>query len=198
VLVRTPCYYKAQMSADVFVRHFTAVADASPVPVVLYNVPVFTGVNLPASAVTRLAEHPNIVGVKDSGGDVAFLADLLAQTPDDFVVLAGAAPSLYPALCAGVHGAIVAVAGVVPELCVRLFTLVRDGRHDEAREVQRHLTPLARSVTSVYGVGGLKAALTLAGYPSGEPRPPLPSAPESAFDVIRGQFAALQQIEMSV
>lgn len=197
-LVRTPSYYKPQMNADVFVRHYRAVADASPIPILLYNVTAFTGVNLPPAAVTRLADHPNIAGVKESGGDLAQIADLITQTPDEFIVLAGSAPTLYPALCLGIDGAIVAVACVVPDACVRLFTLVREGRHDEARELQRRLTPLARSVTSIYGIGGLKAALDLAGYPSGDPRLPLPRVPDSALDILRAQLAAVQQIELTV
>jgi 4-hydroxy-2-oxoglutarate aldolase len=197
-LVRTPSYYKSQMTTDVFVRHFTAVADASPIPILLYNVTVFTGVNLLPAAVTRLADHPNIVGVKESGGDLAQIGDLIAQTPDDFIVLVGSAPTLYASFCVGADGAIVAAACVVPDACVRLQTLVREGRHAEARELQVRLTPLARSVTSVYGLGGLKAALRLAGYPSGDPRPPIPPAPESAVDIIRAQLAAIQQIEITV
>src|SRR5215467_10991570 len=99
VLVRTPGFYKAQMNVDVFVRHYTAVADASPVPVLLYNFTAVTGVNLLPAAVARLATHPNIVGMKESGGDVAQVADLVSLTPDDFIVLAGAAATLYPMMC---------------------------------------------------------------------------------------------------
>src|SRR5258706_693327 len=114
VLVRTPGFFKAQMTNDAFVRHYTAVADASPVPVLLYNFTALTGVNLLPAAVSRLAAHPNIAGMKESGGDVAQIADLVSGTPDDFIVLAGTALNFYPALCVGATGGILALACVLP------------------------------------------------------------------------------------
>jgi len=191
VLVRTPAYYKSQMTADVFVRHYTAVADAAPVPVLLYDAPAFTGLTLPVAAVTRLADHPNIIGLKESAPDIGLVADFVANTPGDFQVLVGSAPTLYASLCVGAIGGIVAIACVVPDLCVRLLTLVQEGRHAEALILQQQLTPLARSVTSVYGIAGLKAALDLAGYAGGIPRSPLGPASAQATDVIRTQLAAL-------
>src|SRR5262245_33858428 len=118
VLVRTPAFFKTQMTSEAFVRHYTAVADASPVPVLLYNFTALTGVNLLPAAVARLATHPNIVGMKESGGDVAQIADLVAGTPDDFAVLAGTTSTCYAAICVGAVGAILAPACVVPEACV--------------------------------------------------------------------------------
>ena len=112
VLVRTPCYFKNQMTTDLFVRHFTAVADASPVPVLPYNVPGFTGVKLAAEAVATLASHPNIPGVKDSSADLTQIADLVAMTPAGFNVMVGSAPTLYASLCVGATAGIVAVACV--------------------------------------------------------------------------------------
>src|SRR5437899_4775204 len=136
VLVRTPGFFKTQMTTDAFVRHYTAVADASPVPVLLYNFTALTGVNLLPAAVARLATHPNIVGMKESGGDVAQIADLVSGTPDDFNVLAGTTATFYPALCVGAVGGILAVACVAPDDCVRLFALAKAGRHDAARALQ--------------------------------------------------------------
>ena len=115
VLVRTPCYFKNQMTTDLFVRHFTAVADASPVPVLPYNVPGLTGVKMAAEAVARLSSHPNIPGVKDSSADLTQIADLVALTPPDFKVLVGSAPTLYASLCVGAIGGIVAAACVIPD-----------------------------------------------------------------------------------
>jgi 4-hydroxy-2-oxoglutarate aldolase len=192
VLVGTPCYFKSQMNTDVFVRHFTAVADASPVPVLLYNVSAFTGVNLLPAAVVRLAEHPNIIGAKESNPDLAQVADLVALTPPDFQILVGSAPTLYASLCVGAIGGIVAVACVVPDLVVRLYTLVQDGRDEEALALQRKITPLARSVTATYGIGGLKAACEMVGHICGSPRLPLSPASPQAVEIIRGQLAALQ------
>lgn len=191
VLVRTPSFFKPQMTSDAFVRHYTEVADASPVPVLLYNVTLYTGVNLVPEAVERLASHPNIAGIKESGGDIGQIAEYVARTPDGFTVLAGSATTLFHALCAGCDGAIVAVAALVPDHCVRIWTLVREGRIDEAREVQRRLIPIARSVGTGYGVPGLKAALDLMGFAGGPPRAPLRPLPSHAVDMIRAQLDAL-------
>ena len=191
VLVRTPSFFKAQMSAEIFVRHYTEVADASPIPVLLYNVTMFTGVTLQVEAVERLAAHPNIVGMKESGGDISYISELVTRTPDDFTVLAGSATTFFHALCAGCDGAILALAALLPDACVRLQALVRDDRLAEARALQHWITPLARSVGGTYGVAGLKAALDLTGYNGGVPRPPLRPAPPHVVDTINGQLVSL-------
>ena len=190
-LVRTPSFFKPQMTSDAFVRHFTEVADASPVPVLLYNVTLYTGVNLLPDAVERLAVHPNIVGIKESGSDIGQIAEYVARTPDDFTVLAGSATTLVHALCAGCDGAILALASLAPAECVSMATLVREKRLDEATALQRRLMPLARSVGTTYGVPGLKAALELKGYAGGPPRPPLRPVSSEVVDIIRRQLDAL-------
>ncbi len=194
VLVRTPGYYKSQMTADAFIRHYTALADASPAPVLLYDAPPFTGVTLQVAAVTRLAAHPNIIGMKETAPDVGLVSEFVANTPSDFQVLVGSAPTLYASLCVGAVGGIVAAACVVPDLFVRLLTLVQDGQHEAALTLQRQLTPLARSVTAGYSIGGLKAALDLAGFVGGRPRSPLAPAPPEAVETMRAQLAALQAL----
>ena len=191
VLVRTPSFFKSQMSADVFVRHYTEVADASPVPVLLYNVTMFTGVTMQVEAVERLAVHPNIVGMKESGSDIGYISELIARTPDNFTLLAGSATTYFHALCAGCDGGILALAALLPDACVRMQTLVREQRLAEARVLQHWVTPLARSVGSTYGVAGLKAALDLAGYRGGLPRPPMRKAPSLVIETISDQLAAL-------
>ena len=191
VLIRTPSFFKPQMTTDAFVRHFSEVADASPVPVLLYNVTLYTGVNLLPDAVERLAAHPNIVGIKESGSDVGQMAEYVARTPDDFTVLAGSATTLVHAFCAGCDGAILALASLVPDECVRMMTLVAEQRLVEARALQRRLMPLARAVGSTYGVPGLKAALELIGYVGGSPRPPLRPVSSEIVDIIRAQIVAL-------
>ncbi|MGH9789140.1 MAG: dihydrodipicolinate synthase family protein, partial [Candidatus Acidiferrales bacterium] len=115
-LVRTPAYFKPQMTAAALERHFCAVADASPIPVLIYSVPQFTGLKVEAPLVARLAEHPNIAGLKESSGDVKLIAEILALVPADFQVLVGSASTLYPSLSLGAHGAILAVACALPEL----------------------------------------------------------------------------------
>jgi 4-hydroxy-2-oxoglutarate aldolase len=194
-LVRTPSFFKPQMTTEAFVRHFTEVADASPVPVLLYNVTLYTGVNLLPDAVERLAVHPNIVGMKESGSDIGQIAEYVARTPDDFTVLAGSATTLVHALCAGCDGAILALASLAPVECVLMATLVREKRLDEANALQRRLMPLARSVGTTYGVPGLKAALELSGYAGGPPRPPLRPVSSEVVDTIRRQLTALRSVE---
>jgi 4-hydroxy-2-oxoglutarate aldolase len=194
VLVRTPGFFKSQMTNDVFVRHYTAVADASPVPVLLYNFTAVTGVNLLPAAVARLATHPNIIGMKESGGDVAQVADLVSQTPDDFTVLAGAAATLYPMMCVGAAGGILALAGALPAPCMHLFELTKSGRHDKAIALQRQLVPVARLLGATHGVPGLKAALNLLGYDVGVPRPPLQPLPESIIPALRDALAQFEEI----
>jgi len=194
-LVRTPSFFKPQMTTEAFVRHFTEVADASPVPVLLYNVTLYTGVNLLPDAVERLAVHPNIVGMKESGSDIGQIAEYVARTPDDFTVLAGSATTLVHALCAGCDGAILALASLAPAECVFMTTLVREKRLDEANALQRRLMPLARSLGTGYGVPGLKAALELSGYAGGPPRPPLRPVSSEVVDIIRRQLTALRSAE---
>jgi 4-hydroxy-2-oxoglutarate aldolase len=191
VLVRTPSFFKSQMTSDVFVRHYSDVADASPVPVLLYNVTMFTGVTLPSDAVGRLALHPNIAGMKESGSDLGLISEYIGCTPDDFTVLAGSATTLFHSLCAGCDGAILALAALVPDACVRMRELVREGSLDAARRLQRELMPIARSVGSAFGVAGLKAALDLIGFAGGAPRPPLQPVAPNVVDRIRGEIEAL-------
>jgi 4-hydroxy-2-oxoglutarate aldolase len=191
VLVRTPSFYKGQMTTDAFVRHYTQVADQSPVPVLLYNVTMYTGVNLLPEAVATLSRHPNIVGMKETNSEMVQFGEHLARVEDGFTVLAGSAATYYSALALGAHGAVLAVAGVAPRMCVDIFNAVRDGRYQDARRLHRDLAPLARSVGAQFGVPGLKAALTLCGYDGGAPRPPLQPVPSSVVDQIRDQLAAL-------
>jgi dihydrodipicolinate synthase/N-acetylneuraminate lyase len=194
VLVRTPGFFKSQMTSDAFERHYTAVADASPVPVLLYNFTALTGVDLLPAAVTRLASHPNIVGMKESGGDVARIADLVNGTPDGFAVLAGSTTTFYAALCVGAAGGILAPACAAPDAVMRLYKLTRAGNHAEAAALQRRLLPLSRLLGPTYGVPGLKATLNLLGYDVGVPRPPLARVPDAAIAPLREALAEFEEI----
>src|SRR5256885_4363203 len=194
VLVRTPGFFKSQMTNDVFVRHYTAGADASPVPGLLYNFTALTGVNLLPAAVARLATHPHIIGMKESGGDMATVADLVSLTPKRFNVLAGSAPTFYAALCVGATGGILALGCAAPDACVQLFELTRAGRHEEAIALQRRLVPLARLLGGTHGVPGLKAALNLLGYDVGVPRPPLAPLADSVLPTLREELAHFEEI----
>ena len=197
VLVRTPSFFKNVMTSDVFVGHYTAVADAAPVPVLLYNVTIYTGVNMHPDAVARLAEHPNIVGIKESGGDMAQVADYVSRTSSEFSVLAGSATTVFAALCLGASGAVLALSAVVPDLCVELYELVQQRRFDEARALQQRLMPLARLLGSLHGVPGLKHALDQVGFRGGPVRAPLAPLPAEAGRQILHQLAALGAVARS-
>ena len=186
VLVRTPGFFKSQMTTDVFIRHYMAVADASPVPVLLYNFTAVTGVNLLPAAVAQIAVHKNVAGMKESGGDITQITEVIANTPNGFQMLAGTLGTFYAALCVGCIGGILAPACVVAEPCARLYELTRQGRHEEAQRLQKQLLPIAKLLGGGgYGVAGLKAALSVIGYDVGFPRPPLIPAPPAAFEAVR-------------
>jgi 4-hydroxy-2-oxoglutarate aldolase len=193
VLVRTPGFFKSQMTGDAFMRYYTAVADASPVPVLLYNFTALTGVNLLPATVAHLARHENIIGMKESGSDISQIADLVTSTPEAFSVLAGSGSSFFPALCAGASGGILALAALLPEPCVRLFELTRNKQYDAARELQQRLMPIAR-LSSTYSVPGLKAALNIVGCDVGRPRPPLVPVPETAVTALREALARFEEV----
>ena len=184
-LVLTPHFYRSRMSEEALRRHFTAVADASPVPIYLYSVPAFTGLAWPPGLAASLAGHPRIAGMKESSGDVGLLGRIVASVPTDFEVACGNAPVLYPALCAGATGGILAVANCAPRLVVALHDAFVAGDHARARLLQEVLTPLAVAVTSTWGVAGLKAALDLAGLRGGAVRAPLLPVPAAAREEVR-------------
>src|SRR5258708_403155 len=134
-LVKTPHYYKPAYKPEVLIAHFRRVADESPIPVMLYSIPQFTGIALGAAEAAALAEHPNIIGIKVSSGNVQGVAEIVAATPPAFQILVGSAASVYPSMTIGARGAILALACALPEKCVALFELVRQGPHQKAREI---------------------------------------------------------------
>ncbi len=172
-LVITPYFYKGSMDAEALERFFTEVADASPIPVLVYNVPQNTGVVISPRSLGVLSGHPNIVGVKDSSGNLSALGDTLRRVPEGFAVLVGNAGILYPALALGAVGGILAVACVLPEVCTRLRAAVLAGDHEEARRLHQLQAPIAHKVTAEHGIAGLKTALELLGLTGGDPRRPL-------------------------
>ena len=190
-LVRTPSYYKGQMSDEVLERHYFTVADASPVPVLIYSVPQFTGLPVSGSLVDRLAGHPNIIGIKESSGVMTLLADILRRTPEDFQVLVGSATTFYPSLTLGAWGGILAVACALPELCVELYKSATAGDNERARRLQEQLHEPTVAVTSRFGIAGLKHALDRLGYAGGVPRPPLQPVDGKAEAEIERIFQAV-------
>ena len=172
-LVLTPNYYKSQMTVDALRRHFEAVADASPIPVLLYSVPAFTGLTFQPALATALSGHPRIGGMKESSGDLSLLGRIIAGVPPSFAVACGSAPVLYPALCIGANAGIVAVSCCAPAVAVALYRAFVEGDHGRARRLQDVVTPLGLAITVTYGVAGLKAAIDLAGLHGGHVRAPL-------------------------
>jgi 4-hydroxy-2-oxoglutarate aldolase len=172
-LIVTPSYFKGSMKPQILHDHFAAVADSSRIGILLYNVTQFTGINMEPELVAKLSEHPNILGIKDSTGNIGQLSEIIHLSRKGFAVFVGSAPVFYPALCVGATGGILAVANAAPNECVEIYDLFHEKKFDQARELQYRLTPFAKGVTTQYGIGGLKLGMDLAGYFGGEPRPPL-------------------------
>ena len=173
-LVLPPFYFKGRMNNAALLAHFRAVADHSPLPVVIYNMPESAaGIDLDAATICALAVHPNIIGVKDSAGNMAKLAQIGGQAPTRFRVFAGSAGYLLPALSVGVVGAVAALANIFPREVCRLQQLFALGQFEEARLLQARLAPANSAVTTTYSVPGLKAGLELLFGYGGRPRSPL-------------------------
>ena len=177
LLILTPGYYRSRMNSALLVPHFRAVADGVKRPVIIYNIPQFTGVRMEPSALAALSRHPNIVGLKESSGDLKYLRAILRAVKQggrpDFRILTGSALILLDALRAGAAGGVLSQANFAPELCVSLYQAFLQGRMKAAQELQQRLVPLAQEISIPFGVSGIKAALDLCGYSGGAPRLPL-------------------------
>jgi len=194
VLVITPYFYRPAITQETLVNYYTAVADAAPVPVLLYSMPPLTGIKIEPETVARLSEHPNIIGVKDSSNDVAGFRRTVELCPSDFAVMTGNGTVLLDALRAGATGGILAVGCVVPEICVEIFRAFTAGELERSQRLETELTPIASAVTTKYGIGGLKAALDLAGYRGGAVRAPLRAPDEAARVEIKALFDRIYKI----
>jgi 4-hydroxy-2-oxoglutarate aldolase len=171
-LVLPPYFYKPSLTPDVLVAHYRAVADASPIPLLVYNVPAFTGIDFAPATLLTMAEHPRIIGVKDSSASVVKIASLLAARPD-FQVFAGTGSALLPFLSIGAVGGIMALANFAAVPLRKLMEAFQAGRIAEARQIQLALAEINSAVTSRFGVSGLKYAMDKAGFYGGPPRRPL-------------------------
>jgi 4-hydroxy-2-oxoglutarate aldolase len=179
-LVRPPSYFKSKMTREALKNHFLAVAEASRLPILIYNMPQNTGISLEPRLVVDLAPHPNVAGLKESSGSLAFLSEVIADVPDRFHYFLGAGSVVYPGLEMGACGAILAVANAAPELCASIFGLFKAGKKDEARKLQTALAPLNKALTETYGIAGLKYAQDLRDYHGGRTRLPLLPVEEPA------------------
>jgi 4-hydroxy-2-oxoglutarate aldolase len=178
-LVINPHYYKNRLDRDALIRYYTNVADKSPVPIILYNMPACTGLDLDAPAVVALAGHDNVIGMKDSSGNLSKMAQILATIQGGFQMLAGSAGFLLPALSLGAVGGVAALANIAPGLCIQLQEAFLHGELQRAADLQVRIVGLNNMVTREGGVPALKAAMDLLGLAGGAPRPPLlPADPQ--------------------
>ncbi len=183
-LVATPHYYSNQMTENALMKHFTFIAEHSPIPIILYNVPKFTHITLAPDLVSSLSEHPNIIGIKDSSGNIHLLSEFLNQVGKHFDVLVGTAGVWFAGLTLGCTGGILALANITPENCVKVFELFKKNEYEKARTLQLKMIPVNKIITTIYGIGGLKAAMDMLGYFGGDPRPPLlPPSEKEKFEI---------------
>lgn len=180
VLVVTPYFYKSSMTQDALARHFNEVADHAPVPVLIYNVPQNTGVVIESATIAALAAHQNIIGVKDSSGNMGAIAETVRLAPVGFAAMVGNGSIVYPALAMGATGAVLGVACAAPRACAEMYEAAKAGDHARASDLQHRIAPLSQIVTAGLGVPGLKAAMDMLGLAGGAPRGPL--IPVSASD----------------
>ena len=173
VMVLNPSYYKGQMSEAALVVHYHAVADASDVPVIIYNMPANTGLDMTAAGITAIADHPNIIGLKDSGGNLAKMAGIIHNAKKGFQVLAGSAGFLLPALSIGAVGGILALANIAPKKCLDIYSSFAESKMDHAQKLQQEIISLNAAVTRNWGVPALKAAMDHIGMYGGPCRKPL-------------------------
>ena len=172
-LLLTPFYYKAKMSEHAIIHHFLSIAEHSDIPIMLYNVTKFTGINVSSRVVTEVSAHPNIIGMKDSSGNIGQLIHFQKAAMNDFQVLTGTASIWYPALSLGVEAAVMALANCAPKECVQIQEWYEAGRLEEAKALYRRMVPLNSAVTGTFGIAGLKYICELAGFRSGAVRSPL-------------------------
>lgn len=184
-LIITPHFFKNGMTNKAFINYYTAVADESNIPIIIYNVTKFTGVNILTDTVAQLAEHPNITGIKNSTTNVEDLAETIKAVPKDFTVLAGTGSVLLPALAEGAKGGVLALANITPGECIKIYNYFKVKKLKEAKEIQEELIPVNKAITATFGVAGLKAAMDMLGYYGGPPRKPLESLDEVSISELK-------------
>ncbi len=184
-LVLTPSYYVDQMTDEALIEHFTFLADRSPIPILIYNVPKYTHINVSVEVVRRLSCHPNIAGMKDSRGDMAQIEMFVKNASHGFKVIVGSASVWYPSMRLGVTAGIVALSNFAGNQCAKIQSLFDAGEMQKAEALHNKILPVNTAVTATYGVAGLKYAATLAGYEGGHVRRPLRQLGEESKRAIR-------------
>ena len=192
-LVKTPYYFKHMFSNPATqMLFFRTVADQSKIPVIIYNFPQCTGIDLAADAVVELSHHPNIIGIKESSGNMEKLMQMIRESKPGFQVLTGSAPTLEPSFIVGAHGAIVAFANAAPYACISIWEAHRTREQEAALDWQKRIGRPAMLVTSKHGIPGLKYAMDLMGFYGGPPRLPLTPPSDAAKKEISEAFADLR------
>jgi len=172
-LVLTPFYYIDQMGDETLIAYFKDVADHSDIPILIYNVPRFTHVNVSVNVVRTLSGYPNIAGMKDSTGNIEQLAAFKKAVDGSFNLIVGTASALFPALKLGIRCGILALSNCLPNQCARIQTHFESGNMNDAEEIHKKIVPVNTMVAVAHGVPGLKYASTLMGYEGGFVRNPL-------------------------
>lgn len=172
-LVKPPHYYKSKMTQEAIKKFYLAVADAAQIPVIIYNIPQNVIISIEPQTVIELAQHPSIVAIKDSSGNLINLIEAKPHMPDNFSFLIGHGSVLLPGLIMGASGAILAIASAIPSVCVKLYSLYREGKDEEARRLQFELAPLNKALTQTLGIPAIKYALDRLGFYGGPVRSPL-------------------------
>jgi 4-hydroxy-2-oxoglutarate aldolase len=190
VLVISPHYFLKRMSESALLAHFRAVADASPLPVLLYNMPAYSHIVLSPAFVHEMAQHGNVIGMKDSAGNIPVLQQYLEAQNEQFKVLTGSGGTVVPALAAGASGAILAIALYAGPAVRKMLDLFRAGDRDAAASLQGTLTPLAMDIAGAMGPAGIKAAMDLVGLSGGPTRSPLLPVSAEELETIRTRLAA--------
>jgi len=183
-LVVTPFYFKRQMDAQNLEIYYREVAEKAKIPILMYNVPKFTGLDLPKEVTLSLAEHQNIAGLKESSGSMALVTELLKACPADFTILQGSGSVLFPSLMLGAKGGILALSNMAPAETVEIFERFRAGELAKAKEIQMRLITLNEMIVNTHGVPGIKYAMDLLGFFGGDPRPPLQPVDKRVRDSI--------------
>ncbi len=172
-LIISPFFFKSEMKHRTFLNYFTKVAESVMIPVIIYNVPKFTNVNIETETIIELSSHPNIVALKDSTEISSRISEIAANVHTGFKLIVGTASVLYPGLSAGANAGILALANIAPDQCLQIYKYYRENNFEKALEIQNRMIPVNKAVTSKFGVAGLKAAMDLLGYFGGSPRLPL-------------------------
>ena len=190
-LVRPPSYYKSRMSRDALKMHYLTLADESRVPLIIYNIPQNTGISLDSRLIMELSSHPNIIGLKESAGNLSFLGEVVSKVPDGFSYLLGSGNVILPGLVMGACGAILAVANAAPDICLEIYQLYQKNKIEAAVKLQQDLIPLNKAIMETYGIPGLKYALEVQGYCGGPCRLPLLPIEEKGKTELRGLLKKL-------